>query len=224
MTENIPQEQAAVSQQANDEQLNLVKQRKMYERQLDQERQARLQLEQRLSEIEKAKRPLDDEDEDDGEPYIDRRKLAKTTTKVKQEIRQETQQDVKQAIQIALEQDRRERWLESNPDFEDVLSHAEKLQEINPRLARHILSMPDNFERQQLVYENIKTMGLNRPKAPESTVQQKIDANRKSPFYQPSGVGAAPYGVHNGGFNVSEKQGKDLYNQMKETQKRMRLG
>lgn len=224
MTENITQEQAAVSQQAGDEQMNLVKQRKMYERQLDQERQARIQLEQRLSEIERSKRPTEDEDEDDGEPYIDRRKLAKTTTKVKQEIRQETQQDVKQAIQVALEQDRRERWLESNPDFEETMSHADKLAQMDPELARSILAMPDSFERQKMVYRNIKLLGVNKPKAPESTVQQKIDANRKSPFYQPSGVGSAPYGVHNGGFNVSEQQGKDLYNQMKETQKRMRLG
>lgn len=223
MTENI-QDQTTTAAQPSAEQINLAKQRKMYEAQLEQERQARIQLEQRLSEIEKSKRNIEDDEDDDSEPYVDKRKLAKTTTKVKQEIRQETQQDVKQAIQLALEQDRRDRWLEANPDFEETMSHADKLAQMDPELARSILAMPDNFERQKMVYRNIKLLGVNKPKAPESTVQQKIDANKRSPYYQPSGVGSSPYGVQNGGFNVSEQQGKDLYAQMKETQKRMRLG
>ena len=225
MTENTNEQvQGSAQPQMSDQEVNLVKQRKMYERQLEQERQARLQLEQRLSEIEKARisHPIEEED-DDAEPYVDRRRLAKTTHKVKQEIKQETQQDIQRAIQQAIENDRIERYLESNPDFKETLdTHADKLAHLSPSLAKSILAMPDTFERQKLVYESIKLLGLNKPKQAESSIQQKVDQNRRAPF-QPFGVGASPYGIANGGFNIGREEGKNLYQQMQDRIQKMRI-
>jgi hypothetical protein len=221
MTENTQdQSQQATATQMSDKELNFRKQQQMYERQLEAERQARLQAEQRAAELERMRGSSDDED-DDSEPYVDKKKLAKTTSKVKQEIRQETQQDVQNAIQKALEEDRRQRWLEQNPDFEETMSHAEKLAQLDPELARSILSMPDSFERQKMVYRNIKLLGVNKPKIPEQSIQQKIDANRRTPFYQPSGVGTAPY-ASAGDFSQTGQ--RDAYKKMQELQNRLRLG
>lgn len=223
MTENNETQAQAAAPQVSDKELNFRKQQQMYERQLEQERNARLQAEQRAAELERGKSVSNEDDDDDNEPYVDKKRLAKTTGKVKQEIKQETQADIKNAIQQALEADRRERWLEANPDFEETMSHADKLAQMDPELARSILSMPDNFARQQLVYRNIKLTGVNRPKAPEQSIQQKVDANRRSPYYQPSGQGSAPYGIANGGNNPSEAEGKNLYNQMQALKNRLRI-
>lgn len=225
MTENTNEQAQGSSQPVpSDVEINLAKQRKMYERQLEQERVARIQLEQRLSEMEKSKQQVfHDEDDDDSEPYVDRRRLAKTTNKVKQEIRQETQQETQKAINDAIERDRIERYLESNPDFKDTLdTHADKLAHLSPSLAKSILAMPDNFERQKIVYESIKLLGLNKPKQAESSIQQKVEQNRRSPF-QPFGVGSPAYGISNGGYTPSAQEGKNLYDQMKDRISKMRI-
>jgi hypothetical protein len=222
MSENSQDQAPVAAAQQNTEQTNLVRQRKMYESQLEQERQARLQLEQRLADIERSKHQHDDED-DDNEPYVDKKRLAKTTSKVKQEIKQESQVEIKNAIQQALEEDRRQRWLEANPDFEETMSHADKLAQMDPELARSILAMPETFERQKMVYRNIKLLGVHKPKAPESGIQAKIDANKRNPL-QPFGVGAAPYGISNGGYTPSKSEGENAYKQMQALKDRLRLG
>ncbi len=215
MTANITQEatQAAVAQ-ASDKEINFRKQQNMYENMLREK-------EARIAELEKAKHAPQEEDDDSDEPYVDKKRLAKTTSRVKQEIKQETQVDVKNAIQYALQEDRRERWLDANPDFEETMQHADKLAELDPELARSILSMPDSFERQKMVYRNIKLLGVHKPKAPEQSIQSKIDANRKSPFYQPSGVGTAPY-ASQGDFSATGQKG--AYEKMQELKSRLRLG
>ncbi len=215
MTANITQEatQAAVAQ-ASDKEINFRKQQNMYENMLREK-------EARIAELEKAKHAPQEEDDDNDEPYVDKKRLAKTTSRVKQEIKQETQVDVKNAIQYALQEDRRERWLDANPDFEETMQHADKLAELDPELARSILSMPDSFERQKMVYRNIKLLGVHKPKAPEQSIQSKIDANRKSPFYQPSGVGTAPY-ASQGDFSATGQKG--AYEKMQELKSRLRLG
>lgn len=201
---------------ANDKEINFRKQQNMYENMLREK-------EARIAELEKARQTpqISDDDDDNDEPYVDKKRLAKTTSRVKQEIKQETQVDVKNAIQQALESDRRERWLDANPDFEEIMSHADKLAQMDPELARSILSMPESFERQKMVYRNIKLLGVNKPRSPEQSVQQKIDANRKSPYYQPSGVGSAPY-ASQGDFSATGQKG--AYEKMQELKSRLRLG
>jgi len=80
--------------------------------------------------------------------------------------------------------------------------------------------MPAGFERQKLVYKNIKALGLHKEKPRESTIQEKIDANRRSPYYQPSNVGSSPYG---GTGDFSNNGQKNAYDKMQELKNRLRL-
>jgi hypothetical protein len=112
-------------------------------------------------------------------------------------------------------------WLENNPDFYEVLNkNADKLAQRSPRLAKSILAMPDTFERQKLVYENIKELGLDKPESKQPSIQQKVDANRRSPYYQPSGIAAAPYSQV---ADYSETGQKQAYAKMQELKKQMRI-
>jgi hypothetical protein len=72
------------------------------------------------------------------------------------------------------------------------------------------------------VYQNIKALGLDKPPPKEQTIQQKVDANRKSPFYSPSGVASAPYQGQQSDF--SQHGQKQAYDKMQELKNRLRLG
>ena len=120
----------------------------------------------------------------------------------------------------AKEELKQEMWLENNPDFYDVLQHAEKLAQKDPDLAESILEMPEGFERQKLVYKNIKALGLHRPEEKAPSIQDKIDSNRKSPYYQPSGIGTAPYS--NAG-DYSPAGQKQAYEKMKQLRNQLRI-
>ena len=82
--------------------------------------------------------------------------------------------------------------------------------------------MPDTFERQKLVYKNIKALKLNQEPSAKPSVQEKIDSNRRSPFYQPSGTATAPYS--GGGGDHSPQGQKTAYAKMMELKSRLRLG
>jgi hypothetical protein len=71
-----------------------------------------------------------------------------------------------------------------------------------------------------LVYKSVKALGLDKPAQKQSTIQEKVDANRKSPYYQPSGVGTAPY---NSQSDFSASGQKNAYDKMKELQSRLRI-
>ena len=122
---------------------------------------------------------------------------------------------------MAREQEKQESWIENNPDFYDTLQeHADKLVKKTPQLAKTILQMPDNFERQKLVYLNIKELGLDKPETKQQSIQEKVDANRRSPYYQPSGVATAPY-AQVGDFSQSGQ--KNAYQKMQELKKQLRI-
>ena len=162
---------------------------------------------------EKQKTSQDDEDEDD-EPYVAPKKLEKKLNRFEQKSKQNTQEEIQRAIQEARQQERQEMWLEANPDFYDTLqNNAEKFAKRSPALAKSILNMPDNFERQKLVYQSIKELGLDKPETKQSSIQDKVDANRRSPYYQPSGVGTAPY---NNASDFSPSGQKNAYQKMQE--------
>jgi hypothetical protein len=120
----------------------------------------------------------------------------------------------------AKEELRQEMWLENNPDFYDILNHAQRFAERAPKLAESILRMPEGFERQKLVYQNIKALGLDQPEKKQQSIQEKIDSNRKSPYYQPSGVGSAPY-ASQGDFSESGK--KNAYDKLQELKRNLRI-
>jgi len=214
---SIPQENQAQDVRQNDKELNFRKQQQMYERMLA-EKDARLAELERITQSRAA--PQDDDDSDD-EPYVDKRRLEKKLTK----FGQVTQSEIEKAMQIAKEKAkeelRNEMWLETNSDFHEIMGHAEKFAEKAPHLAKSILSMPEGFERQKLVYQNIKALGLHQPESPKENIQSKIDANRRGAFYQPTGVGAAPY-ASQGDFSSSGQQ--NAYSKMQELKNRLRLG
>ena len=101
------------------------------------------------------------------------------------------------------------------------MKHAQKLVDKDPELAETILEMPDTFERQKLVYKSIKSLGLHKPEESKESIQSKIDANRRTPYYQPSGVASAPY-ASQGDFSPAGQ--KNAYDKLKELKNRLRLG
>lgn len=185
------------------------------EQKLAQEKQARLQAEKARQEAERraeeARRYTQKDDEEDDDPYIDHKKLAKKLEKFGQQTREITEAEIDKRVNAALEKNKAEEWIQKNSDFYDVMKHAEKLYEADQELAETILRMPDNFDRQKLVYKQIKSMKLHQPHQKEADVQSKIEERRRGPYYQPSGMGTAAYG-HSGDFSPAGQ--KNAYDQM----------
>jgi hypothetical protein len=221
--ENIPENTEV---RVDDSEKNLTKQRKYYEKELEKERSARQMLEEKVSQLAQqriGKQEPDDDDEPTDEPYVDHRRLQKSQARMEKKIVGETDQRIQNAVQTALAAERQTQWLKNNPDFYEVMNHAQTFADKDPELAETILSMPEGFERQKLVYKNIKALGIHKKPEAQPSIQDKIDQNRRSPFYQPSGMGAAPYGIANGGRDVSPAEGQNAYKKMKELQARLRI-
>lgn len=222
-SEQTIQQPAQDQKQSDTKEYNFAQLRK----QVEQERAARLQAEndkqqlmEQINRVASQKMAADDDDADD-EPYIDRKRLKKELGKVVQQTSTDTDTKINNAVQKALAEERRNSWMKSNPDFYEVMNHAQKFAEKDPELAETILEMPDNFERQKLVYKNIKALGLHKKEEPKSSIQDTINKNQRSPFYQPSGIGTAPYAAT---ADFSEVGQKNAYQKMKELQQRLRLG
>ncbi len=216
MTAQTPQNQLQPTQTApSDKEINFRKQEAMYQRMLA-EKDAKL----KEMEHQAQKQAHHDDEDDDSEPYVDKKKLNKVLNKFGEQSKQHTQTEIKQAVQQALGEERKANWLKNNPDFYEVLQHAEKFAQKYPELAETILEMPEGFERQKLVYKNTKALGLDKPEEKKSTIQDKIDANRKGPFYHPSGQGSAPYASAG---DYSESGQKNAYAKMQELKNRLRI-
>lgn len=212
----------------SDKELNFRKQEEMFNRKLEQERSARMQSEERLAQLEKmfqekSRPPVEQDDEDESEPYVDHKKLKRELGKVVQKTATETDARIQNAVQRALSDERRSQWLKNTPDFNEVMSHAQELADKDPELAETILEMPEGFERQKLVYRNIKAMGLHKKEEQKSGIQDQIEKNKRTPFYQPSGMSSAPYGVVSAGREFSPAEGQNAYKKMKELQNRLRI-
>jgi hypothetical protein len=219
MTAPTQENQAQNQQQQSDKELNFRALEAKYQRQLEQERAARLEAERLAQEAQNRKIQPDDDD-DDSEPYIDKKRLKKEQARFGQEIKQQTQSEIQKAVQTALHEERKQNWIKSNPDFYEVLQHAEKFAQKDPELAEAILEMPEGFERQKLVYKNIKALGIHKPEEKKSTIQDKIDANKRSPYYQPSGQGTPAY---SGVGDFSPAGQKNAYDQMLKLKSQLRI-
>jgi hypothetical protein len=212
--ENQSNEQ--IEQKSNDKEYNFAQIRK----QLEQEKQEKQHLASQIEELKRAVAQPRNDDDDDDEPYIDRKKLRRESEKVKKEAINEAEQLIERKVSKALEEERRNMWLKGNPDFYDTMQHAQKLYEKDPELAESIIQMPDTFERQKLVYRSIKTLGLHEKAKAAPSIQEKIDANKRSPYYQPASSGTPPY---SSGGDFSDAGMKSGFTKMKELQKRMGL-
>jgi hypothetical protein len=204
---------------SNDKEYNFRALEARYEKQLATERAAREQAE-KLAQEALARRNQDDDDDSD-EPYVDKKRLEKKLAKFEEKTTQKTQSDIQRAVQQAIYEERKENWIKNNKDFFDVMQYADKLAERDPELAETILEMPEGFERQKLVYKNIKAFGLHQPENKKETIQDKIEANKRSPYYQPSGVAAAPYSGGAGDFSPQGQ--KQAYQKMQELKNKLRI-
>ena len=211
--ENVVQEQ-----KQSDKELNFRRLESKYQQEVAYERGKREELEKRMQELSAAKQQ--EPEEDDSEPYVDHKKLNKSLSRFGASTQTEIQKAMQQAKHDAKEELKQELFLENTPDFYQVLEHAEKFAQRAPKLAENILRMPEGFERQKLVYHNIKELGIDKPEVKQSTIQDKVDANRRPQYYQPAGVGAAPY---TSVANFSADGQKQAYDKMKELQARLRL-
>lgn len=220
MTGTNPQSQAPiVENKPNDRELNFRALQAKYEKQLSEERSARMEAEKENQRLMSSRQSVDDDE--DSEPYVDNKKLNKKLASYGQQAKQETQSEIQKAVQVAIQEERKQNWLKSNSDFYEVLQYAEKFAQEDPELAETILTMPEGFERQKLVYKNIKALGIHKDPVKQPTIQDRIDANKKSPFYQPTGTGSAPYAGT--AANFSPQGQKEAHAKMKELQARLRI-
>lgn len=212
------QESQVQDNKPSDKELNFRNLEAKYQRQLAEERAARQDAEKRAQEASR----IHSQDDDDSEPYVDHKKLDKKLARFGEQTKEQTKSEIQQAVQQAIYEERKNNWIKSNPDFYNTLQNEnlEKFANHDPELAETILQMPDTFERQKLVYKNIKALGIDKPAQKQPSIQDKIDANRKSPYYQPSGVGTAPYQSVG---DYSEAGQKNAYDKMQDLKKRLRL-
>jgi len=210
----------------DDSEKNLVKQRRYYEKQIEERESEKTLLLKRIEQAEKvaqeslAHQQKSDDDDSSDEPYVDHKKLKKELAKVVNQTATETDTRIQTAVNRALSEERQKQWMKNNPDFYEIMQYAQAFHDKDPELAETILEMPEGFERQKLVYKNIKALGLHKKEEPKINIQDKIDQNRRSPSYQPSGVGAAPY-ASAGDFTPTGQ--KTAYQKMQELKNRLRL-
>lgn len=210
---------AQVEQKVSDKELNFRALETKYQRQLDNERAERERLAREIEDLKKSRVQLEEEDTD---VYVDNKRLDRRFKNFEKDLDEKIDRKAEEKAYRLLEKREQETWLEQNPDFYEVVqTHVQKFYEKAPRLAETILKMPDNFERKKLVYHNIKTMGLDKPEPKQPSIQEKVDANRRSPYYTPSGVSAAPYAPV-GDFSEAGK--KSAWEQVQKLKANLRLG
>ncbi len=218
MTDNAENVQVQTNQ-VSDKELNFRKLEAKYQQELGAERARREDMEKRLNEMSQQNQAPEIE-EDEPEPYVDHKRLEKKLAKFGQSNQSQIEKAMQQAKVQAKEELKQEMFLDNNPDFYHVLELADKFAERSPKLAENILRMPAGFDRQKLVYQTIKELGLHKDEVKQQTIQEKVDAARRSPYYQPTSVGAAPYQSVG---NYSPDGQKQAYDKMKELQSRLRL-
>lgn len=229
-TPNDADNNQQTNQKSADKEYNFDKVRKALERETMEKEQQKQENARLKEELEKTKKLASqafnqpEEDDDDDEPYITRKRLNKNLSKLEQKVKDEVDSAADAKAKKLFEDFQKTQWLENNPDFYEIMDHADAFAEKAPHVAKTILKMPEGFDRHKLVYETIKAMGLHKKEEPKTGIQDKIDANRRTYNYQPSGQGAPPYGTVTTGKDYSESDQKNAYLKMKEMQKRIRLG
>ena len=203
-------------QQPSNKELNFRALEAKFHRELAAERSERERLTKQLEE----RSQIQDESDNENDPYVDHKRLDKKLAKFGQNTQSEIQKAMETAKKSAKDELKKEIWLDNNKDFYEVIKNADKLYEKDQELAETILEMPESFERQKLVYKNIKALGLHKPPEKTQSIQEKVDANRRSPYYQPSGISTAPY-AQVGDFSQTGQ--KQAYQKMQELKNKLRI-
>jgi hypothetical protein len=212
----------AQSSATNDKEHNLGILRK----QIEQERLSKMEMERKIEmlsqEVEEARRIREEASDpvDDNEPYIDHKLLDKKLSALKKEFVKDIDKRAEEKARAILNEERRTNYLDANRDYNDTMSmdNLRKFSEKYPDVARCILHMPEGFERDRLVYENMKALGITRKEEAKPPIQQTIDNNRKNIFYQPGTVGAPPFAMQ-GDFSPTGQ--KAAYAKIKELKARI---
>lgn len=193
-TSNLQNQPAiAETQKLSDKEINFRAFQAKFEREIEQEKRARLEAEKKVQELLLRTEHNSQDNEENDEPYVNREKLNKTLSSFEKKFEEKFEKMAENKAKALFEGEKQQNWIKNNPDFYDTLTnHANKLMEKAPQLAEALLKMPDNFDRQILVYNNIKALNLDKPEQKESSIQDKIDANRRTPYYQPSGIANSP--------------------------------
>lgn len=206
-TEVAPVQGEVAEQKQNDKEFNFARLRQEKEKAMlavEQERAERMRLQEEIEKIRSQQHKMrveePDEDEVDDEPYVNRKGLKKVLSKFGQNIESQIDERAQAIAKKILEEERQRNFVHhlksEYRDFSDVVTSDSiaKLEQANPRMAQIIDRMPDGFEKGQMVYETIRTMGLH--KKPEANVKEKVEANQRNPYYYPSsaGNGSAPMG------------------------------
>lgn len=215
---------AAAAPADNSKELNFKKQTEYYEGVLQEERKKRLELEQAVKSM--SPKIQNEEEEEDDEPYVDRKKLDKTLNRFANKSREETRTEIQKAVSDALSVERQNTWLKSHPDFYEVMQHAQAFADKNPDLAEDYLDLEAaDFKKQKMVYNNIKAMGLHKKEEPKPSIQDQIKDNKKGYFYAPSGQGTPPYQPFiAGGKEYSQDEQKAAFHRMRQLQEKLRVG
>lgn len=211
----VSENEVIQEQKQDPKELNFRKQEQMYQKMLA-EREERIKSLEQL-----AQRQTMQEEEEYDEPYVDHKKLKKALSQFGEQSHKQTQSEIQLAVQKALHEERKQNWIKQNSDFYEVLQHAEKLAQRDPELAETILQMPEGFERQKLVYQNIKALNLHKPQPTAPSIQDVINEKKRGSYYHPSGVSPAPYAPQ-GDFSPSGQ--KNSYDKMKSLIGNLRLG
>lgn len=189
---SVTQENSSQQEKVDSKEYNFQAMRK----QIEKERLERAEIEKRANdmaqELERLKKSPVDDDDDSSDPYVDHKRLEKKLSRFGENTENKIKNSMEATRNAVKDEIRQELWIENNPDFFEILQHADKLAQKSPKLAEAILRMPDNFDRQKLVYQNIKEFGLDKPEARQQSMQEKIDSNKRGIFYQPTGIGNAP--------------------------------
>lgn len=189
---------------------NLRKQREHYEYEMGKLAKEKAALEQQLQ-----KQYAPRVEEEDDEPYVDNKKLKKVLSSFELEIEKKIEQKAEQKARMLVEEDKTARYLKENSDFNQIMNSdiVQKFADAHPALAENILRMPEGFERQKLVYQTIKSMGFDKPKAAITSTQERVNHNMRNPGYHPSESGSSPY-QSQGDFSPSGQ--KNAYEKMKQ--------
>jgi hypothetical protein len=222
MSENIQQTEPAKEvlheQKTNDKEYNFAQLRK----QLADSEAAREKAEKERDDAKKRRASDEVEDEPYGEPYIDDKRLNKKLERFEEKIKKELDELGADKARQFIEKEKQESFLKANPDFTNLLQPEmiRKFSERYPEVAEQMLELPPSFARQKLLYQNIKALGLHKPEEKPPSIQETIDKNRRSPYYQPSGVGNTPYAAA-GDFSPAGQ--KNAYQKMQELKNRLRI-
>lgn len=212
---------------ASDKDVNFANLRKQAEEARYVASQAQLENQRLQQELESLKRqvsrPVEEEDDETSEPYIDKKALKRELNRFKANLDQEVESRVARRLEEAQSRDFVYRLKAEYKDFDDILTpeNASKLEQVDPDFAKEILAERDEYRKRKLAYHAIKAAGIHRKVEPprEMTAEEKIEANKRNPYYRPSASGqgtpSAP-AVHSlGGQRYSEADRKAAWERLK---------